>query len=146
MALGPSVFPFNPGSIIFLSPRKEARSDGSFCFGKKILPGFKSTFENCAGKQLPRPFMQFVFQKGFLWGTSTAAAQVETASDRTWRGLRAKDGYIFERTTDHELRRVEDAALIARFGSIYRCGVDWSRLQQEPYVKFNPDVVAEYQH
>jgi beta-glucosidase len=88
--------------------------------------------------------MRLVFPIGFLWGTSTAAAQVETASDHPWRGLRAVDGYIFERTTDHELRRDEDAKIIAGFGSIYRCGVDWSRLQREPFANFEKKVIAEY--
>jgi len=84
------------------------------------------------------------FPKNFFWGTSTAAAQVETAGDHPWRGLVAKDGYTFDRTTDHELRREEDAGYIARFGSVYRCGVDWSRLQTQPMAKFDPAVVDEY--
>ncbi|TNE60003.1 MAG: glycosyl hydrolase family protein [Bacteroidetes bacterium] len=84
------------------------------------------------------------FPDYFLWGTSTAAAQVETAGDHPWRGLTAKDGYRFERTTDHEKRREEDAAFITRFGSVYRCGVDWSRLQPAPLAKFDPAVVDEY--
>jgi len=88
--------------------------------------------------------MRLVFPDNFLWGTSTAAAQVETAFDHNWRGQSSLDGYVFERTTDHELRRQEDAKIIARFGSIYRCGVDWSRLQREPFAKFEQAVVAEY--
>ncbi|HNM25591.1 MAG TPA: family 1 glycosylhydrolase, partial [Saprospiraceae bacterium] len=88
--------------------------------------------------------MALHFPDHFFWGTSTAAAQVETAGAHPWRGLRAKDGYVFERTTDHEKRRAEDAALIARLGSIYRCGVDWARLQPEPLAKFVPEVVEEY--
>lgn len=88
--------------------------------------------------------MQLVFPDGFLWGSSTASTQVETATNHPWRGLRALDGYVFERTTDHELHREEDAKTIARFGQIYRCGVDWSRLQPEPNAKFDPLVVAEY--
>ncbi len=84
------------------------------------------------------------FPEHFFWGTSTAAAQVETAGDHPWRGLLAKDGYRFERTTDHELRRTEDAEYIARFGSIYRCGVDWSRLQPSPMARFEEEVVGEY--
>lgn len=88
--------------------------------------------------------MRLVFPDGFLWGSSTAAAQVETAGQHPWKGLKALDGHVFERTTDHELRRSEDAQLIARLGSVYRCGVDWSRLQTEPYAKFDPEVVAEY--
>jgi beta-glucosidase len=89
-------------------------------------------------------YMRIDFPKGFLWGTSTAAAQVETAGEHPWRGLRALDGYVFERTTDHEVRREEDAGIIARFGSVYRCGVDWSRLQTEPFAKFDQEVIAEY--
>lgn len=86
-----------------------------------------------------------MFPPGFFWGVSTAAAQVETAADHPWRGLVATDGYVFERTTDHEKRRAEDAALIKQLGvSIYRCGVDWSRLQPEPFAPFQVDVVAEY--
>lgn len=88
--------------------------------------------------------MNLKFPEGFVWGTSTAAAQVETASNHPWRGLKARDGYVFDRTTDHEKRRSEDAAFILRFGNIYRCGVDWSRLQTEPYAKFDKKVVEEY--
>lgn len=88
--------------------------------------------------------MRIQFPDAFIWGTSTAAAQVETAGDHPWRGLRAKDGYVFERTTDHELRRKEDAEYIKRLGKIYRCSVDWSRLQPEPFAKFDKDAVDEY--
>ncbi|HND89688.1 MAG TPA: family 1 glycosylhydrolase, partial [Saprospiraceae bacterium] len=84
------------------------------------------------------------FPSHFFWGTSTAAAQVETATDHPWRGLLALDGYRFERTTDHERRRAEDAEYIARLGSVYRCGVDWCRLQPAPLAPFQAAVVAEY--
>lgn len=84
------------------------------------------------------------FPKHFFWGTSTAAAQVETAAEHPWRGLRALDGYVFERTTDHEQRRDEDLEYIVQLGSVYRCGVDWSRLQTAPFAKFDKEVVAEY--
>ncbi|MEO6038758.1 MAG: family 1 glycosylhydrolase, partial [Saprospiraceae bacterium] len=49
------------------------------------------------------------------------------------------------RTTEHEKHRLEDAEFIVRFGSIYRCGVDWCRLQIEPFGKFDRAVIAEYQ-
>ncbi|MBX2890167.1 MAG: family 1 glycosylhydrolase [Saprospiraceae bacterium] len=88
--------------------------------------------------------MLITFPKGFFWGTSTAAAQVETAFDHPWRGVRASDGHIFERTTDHEKRRMEDAEFIVRLGSIYRCSVDWGRLQRGPFAKFDKEVVEEY--
>ncbi|MFN0015301.1 MAG: family 1 glycosylhydrolase, partial [Saprospiraceae bacterium] len=67
-----------------------------------------------------------------------------TAGDHPWHGLTAKDGHRFLRTTDHEQRRAEDAEYIARFGSVYRCSVDWSRLQPAPLAKFDPQVVDEY--
>jgi len=85
------------------------------------------------------------FPDGFLWGTSTAAAQVETAFDHQWKNTKSKDGYTFLRTTEHELRREEDLGYIKQFGSVYRCGVDWSRLQRKAYADFDPEVVAEYQ-
>lgn len=84
------------------------------------------------------------FPHTFFWGTSTAAAQVETAGNHPWRGKLSMDGHRFERTTDHEQHRESDAELIARFGTIYRCSVDWSRLQPSPMSKFDRDVVDEY--
>jgi beta-glucosidase len=88
--------------------------------------------------------MLLQFPNDFFWGTSTAAAQIETASDHNWKGLKSKDGYIFDRTSDHEKRRDEDVEHISRFGSVYRCGVDWARLQTEPLGMFHHDVVDEY--
>ncbi|MEM1322743.1 MAG: family 1 glycosylhydrolase [Bacteroidota bacterium] len=89
--------------------------------------------------------MKLQFPEGFLWGSSTAAAQIETASAHNWRGLKAKDGYRFERTSDHEQRRAEDVQYIKALGQVYRCGVDWARLQKEAFAPFDPTVVAEYQ-
>jgi beta-glucosidase len=88
---------------------------------------------------------RLAFPDHFFWGTSTAAAQVETASDHNWKGLKANDGYIFERTTDHEKQRASDAEFIQRLGSVYRCGVDWARLQPTPNQTFEKAVVEEYQ-
>ncbi len=88
--------------------------------------------------------MLLKFPDHFFWGTSTAAAQIETASDHNWKGFQSKDGYTFDRTADHELRREEDAEIIAQFGTVYRCGVDWARLQTEPFGEFHTDVVDEY--
>lgn len=89
--------------------------------------------------------MLLEFPDYFFWGTSTAATQVETASDHNWKGLRARDGYLLDRTTDHEKRRDEDIAYICRLGSVYRCSVDWARLQPEPYKVFDEATVDEYQ-
>ncbi|MEZ4928096.1 MAG: family 1 glycosylhydrolase [Saprospiraceae bacterium] len=88
---------------------------------------------------------QFNFPPDFFWGTSTAFAQVETASAHSWRGTKALDGAVFERTTDHEKHRLEDADLISRFGTIYRCSVDWARLQTQAFAEFDQEVIREYQ-
>ncbi len=90
-------------------------------------------------------YMKLTFPDDFLWGTSSAAAQIETASDHNWKGVPSMDGYVFDRTTDHEKRRMEDVEYITQFGSIYRCGVDWARLQTAPFADFETDVVKEYQ-
>ena len=88
--------------------------------------------------------MDLKFPDNFVWGTSTAAAQIETAFEHDWRGVQAKDGYTFERTSDHELRRMEDIEYIVQLGNAYRMSVDWSRLQRKPFEKFDPEVVLEY--
>ena len=46
--------------------------------------------------------MRLQFPQDFFWGTSTAAAQIETASEHSFKGMRAKDGHIFDRTSDHD--------------------------------------------
>lgn len=88
--------------------------------------------------------MTIKFPKDFVWGTSTAAAQIETAFEHDWKGVVARDGYTFERTSDHELRRLEDLEYIVQLGNAYRMSLDWSRLQREPFAKFDPAVVMEY--
>lgn len=84
------------------------------------------------------------FPNNFFWGTSTAFAQIETASNHNWKGIKARDGYVFERTCDHELRRNEDINYITQFGSVYRCSLDWARLQTSPNADFDTVVVNEY--
>ena len=88
--------------------------------------------------------MTLTFPEDFAWGTTTSAAQIETASDHNFRGLHARDGGVFGRTTDHEKRRAEDAEIIARFGTVYTCSVDWAALQRQPYAAFEKGQVAHY--
>lgn len=90
--------------------------------------------------------MKLNFPENFLWGTSTSAGQIETAFDHDFKGLKARDGSVFNRTIDHELHRNEDARIIASIGNAYRCSLDWSRLQRKPKGKFEEDVVKEYRH
>ncbi|MFM8741089.1 MAG: glycoside hydrolase family 1 protein [Cytophagales bacterium] len=90
------------------------------------------------------PPMQYLFPKDFIFGTSTAAAQIETAFEHDWQGVRAKDGNLFERTTDHELRVKEDAQIIASLAPNYRMGLMWSKLQRAPLSTLNDDAVKLY--
>lgn len=87
----------------------------------------------------------FLFPKDFFFGTSTAAAQVETAFEHDWEGYRTKDDFIFARTTDHEKRFQEDATIIASLAPHYRMSLQWSKLQRGPDAKFHPETVREYQ-
>ena len=90
--------------------------------------------------------MQYLFPSDFLFGTSTAATQIETAFDHDWQGYTSKDGHIFDRTTDHELRFQEDAALIANLAPCYRMGPMWSKLQRAPLEELDAATVAEYRN
>ena len=84
-----------------------------------------------------------MFPEGFLFGTSTAATQIETASDNAWRGLRARDGSVLLETIEHEKHREEDAEIIASLGNAHRCGPDWPRLQTSPGGQLESAVVEE---
>jgi beta-glucosidase len=88
--------------------------------------------------------MQYVFPRDFIFGTSTAAAQIETSFEHDWQGVSARDGKIFDRTTDHELRQKEDAAIIASLAPYYRMGFQWSKLQRKPNGKLHKATVKEY--
>lgn len=88
--------------------------------------------------------MALTFPDGFLWGTSTAAAQIETAFDHQWKGVVCRTGQALQRTTDHERRRAGDLEIICGLGNAYRMSVDWSKLQRAPYAELDPETVAEY--
>ena len=88
--------------------------------------------------------MHLTFPNDFVFGTSTAAAQIETAFEHDWQGFQSRDGNIFDRTTDHELRFAEDAAIIASLAPSYRMGLMWSRLQRQPFGEFDPKTCKQY--
>src|SRR5687767_5004947 len=87
-------------------------------------------------------FLQF--PEKFLWGTSTAAYQIETAGEHTWKGFKSVDGSIFDKCSMHDLRRDEDLEYICQLAPSYRMSMDWSKLQKEPFGDFDQKVVAEY--
>ena len=84
------------------------------------------------------------FPDNFIWGTSTAAAQIETATAHEWRGIRSKDGFEFNQTCDHEKRRKEDAVIIADIAPHYRMSLDWAILQDAPFAPLNPIEINNY--
>lgn len=88
--------------------------------------------------------MRLQFPEEFFFGTSTAAIQIETAFDHDWQGFKARDGFIFERTTDHEQRIDEDVNIIATLAPNYRMSLQWSKLQREPYAPFHEDTAQHY--
>src|SRR5262245_50809729 len=88
--------------------------------------------------------MALAFPKDFIFGTSTAATQIETAFEHDWQGFKARDGHLFERTTDHELRLTEDAGIISSLAPGYRMSLSWSRLQRSPMGALDPETVGLY--
>ncbi len=84
------------------------------------------------------------FPSDFIFGTSTAATQIETAFEHDWQGSTSRDGHVFERTTDHELRLTEDAQIIASLAPAYRMSLSWSKLQRGPKLELDKAAVGEY--
>ena len=88
--------------------------------------------------------MRLTFPDNFIFGTSTSAPQIETAFDHDWQGVIARNGAVFDRTTDHEKKFAEDAAIIAAVAPNYRMSLMWSRLQQEPFAAFDENTSQQY--
>ncbi|HMJ68513.1 MAG TPA: family 1 glycosylhydrolase [Cyclobacteriaceae bacterium] len=88
--------------------------------------------------------MELLFPSDFIFGTSTAATQIETAFEHDWQGVKAKDGFIFDRTTDHELRSDEDIRIISSLAPYYRMSLMWSKLQRAPMADLDPGTVEHY--
>jgi len=93
-----------------------------------------------------RSKMRLTFPDSFVFGTSTAAAQIETAYDHDWQGVKARNGSVFQRTTDHEKRLKEDAEIIASLAPNYRMSLMWSKLQRAPYGDLHQPTLKTYRH
>ena len=92
---------------------------------------------------VPAPPLVGRFPTGFVWGTATAAYQIEGGADADGRGLSIWD--TFSRTpgtirngdtgdvaADHYHRYAEDVALMADIGvQAYRFSVSWPRIQPD---------------
>ena len=77
------------------------------------------------------------FPKGFLWGTATAAHQVEgnNVNSDNWL-LEHMPGTIYAEPSgdacDHYHRYPEDIALLAELGfNTYRFSIEWARIEPE---------------
>src|SRR6266581_3056892 len=81
------------------------------------------------------------FPADFLWGSATAAYQIEGAAHEDGRGLSIWDhfattpgkvykGHTGDVAADHYHKMPEDVALIARLGlGAYRFSISWPRVQ-----------------
>ncbi|QKW38433.1 beta-glucosidase [Actinomadura sp. NAK00032] len=96
------------------------------------------------------------FPEGFLWGTATAAYQIEGAVKEDGRGPsiwdsfcaqpgRIKNGDTGEIACDHYHRWPEDVALMAGLGvNAYRFSVAWPRVQPDGRGPANPKGLDFY--
>jgi beta-glucosidase len=90
------------------------------------------------------------FPDGFLWGTATAAYQIEGAFDEDGRGTsiwdtwchtpgRVEDGFTGDVACDHYHRFREDVALMASLGlNAYRFSVSWPRILPDGVGRVEP--------
>lgn len=88
--------------------------------------------------------MPVKFPDDFIFGTSTSAYQIETAFEHDWLNFRARDGHLFNRTTDHEKRIDEDVDIIASLAPHYRMSLMWSKLQRRPFAKLDATATGTY--
>lgn len=106
--------------------------------------GASATLARAAHAQAPAKTRKpLAFPKGFMWGTATAAYQVEGAAAEDGRGPSVWDkfskapGKVFEGHTgdvacDHYHRYKEDVALLKQLGvRSYRMSISWSRVLPE---------------
>ncbi len=93
--------------------------------------------------------MPLRFPDGFLWGTATAAHQVEGGNTNSdwWEWERRRGSPVVEPSGDaiqHFTRYREDIALLAALGlRVYRFSVEWARIEPEEGV-FDPEALRHY--
>lgn len=94
--------------------------------------------------------LAFRFPDGFLWGTATAAHQVEGGNANNdwwdWEQVpgRIKDGSRSLLACDHYNRYKEDFRLLAALGqNAHRLSLEWSRIEPSPGY-FDPEAIRHY--
>ncbi len=96
------------------------------------------------------------FPDDFVWGTATAAYQIEGATTKDGRGVSIwdafaerpgaiADGSTGEPADDHYHRWAEDVELMAGLGvKAYRFSISWPRIQADGTGPANPEGIAFY--
>ena len=93
----------------------------------------------------PRSGRVLNFPAHFLWGTATSPTQVEGHIHNEWTDFVAQDGGTCRIACDHYHRYPEDVEWMSRLGvKAYRMGIEWSRLQAEPYAALNRVELDRY--
>lgn len=102
------------------------------------------------------PITKITFPKDFLWGSASAAYQIEGAYNEDGKGMTNWDEFVripdktYKATTgdvavDHYHRWQEDVQLMAELGlKTYRFSVSWARIYPEGTGKVNEQGVAFY--
>lgn len=98
--------------------------------------------------------MEHGFPKGFLWGASSSAFQVEGGWDEGGKGLTVADVNSFKRSDKQADTKVasdfyhhwrEDIALMAELGlKVYRFSISWARIVPDGDGAVNPEGLAFY--
>ena len=98
------------------------------------------------------------FPEGFLWGSASAAYQIEGGWQEGGKGMTNWDAFVripgktYKGTTgdvavDHYHRYKEDIALMAEMGlKTYRFSVSWARIYPEGTGKVNEEGIAFYEN
>jgi beta-glucosidase len=82
----------------------------------------------------------FKFPPGFLWGTATAAYQVEGGIQNDW----SESGLDAGKAADHARRYQEDFEQLEKLGTpAYRLSIEWARLEPAPG-QYNRAALEDY--
>src|SRR5689334_22240406 len=85
------------------------------------------------------------FPEDFLWGTATSTTQIEGHIQNEWTDFTATDGSNCRVACASYHRYREDIQWMSKLGvNAYRFGIEWSRLQLEPFGPLNKRELARY--
>src|SRR5579863_587431 len=88
---------------------------------------------------------QLKFPSTFLWGTATSPTQIEGHINNEWTGFVARDGSTCKIACNSYYQYAEDVQWMVKLGvKGYRLGIEWSRLQTEPYGLLHQAELARY--